>query len=145
VAELDERNWPGRCLRIGDVVLGLDSLRGRCVMTTFDPDTLKQDLQVLRSIVDRFGGTLALNASVVWGGRVRQGDVVELLEQRDQPSEAWTIRARRAWTTRAGCQRQKHRTRLRGGNVERDVCHAASGRMTSPSRRAISRMALDRS
>jgi hypothetical protein len=86
VAELDERNWPGRCLRIGDVVLGLDSLRGRCVMTTFDPDTLKQDLQVLRSIVDRFGGTLALNAGVVRGGHVRQGDVVELLPRDERRS-----------------------------------------------------------
>ena len=79
VTGLDERTWPGRCLRIGDVVLGMDSLRGRCVMTTFDPDTLEQNLEVLRSIVDRFGGRLALNASVVRGGHVREGDVVELV------------------------------------------------------------------
>ncbi len=49
VAGLDERTWAGRYLRIGDVVVALESLRGRCVMTTFDPDTLEQNLEVLRS------------------------------------------------------------------------------------------------
>jgi hypothetical protein len=48
-------------------------------MTIFDQDTLVQDNQVLRSIVDRFDGRLALNASVVRGGKVQQGDVVELV------------------------------------------------------------------
>jgi hypothetical protein len=48
-------------------------------MTIFDPDTLVQDNQVLRSIVDRFDGRLALDASVVRGGKVQQGDVVELV------------------------------------------------------------------
>ena len=81
VAGLDERTWPGRCLRIGDVVVALESLRGRCVMTTFDPDTLEQNLEVLRSIVDRFGGRLALNASVVRGGHIRESDNVELVSR----------------------------------------------------------------
>jgi hypothetical protein len=48
-------------------------------MSIFDPDTLVQDNQVLRSIVDRFDGRLALDASVVRGGKVQQGDVVELV------------------------------------------------------------------
>ena len=43
VPGLDERRWPGRRLRIGDVVIEVDSLRGRCVMTTVDPDSLEQD------------------------------------------------------------------------------------------------------
>jgi uncharacterized protein len=83
VAGLDERTWPGRCLRIGDVVVALHSLRGRCVMTTFDPDTLEQDLQVLQSIVDRFGGRLALNASVVRGGDIREGATVDLITRHE--------------------------------------------------------------
>ena len=83
VAGLDERTWAGRYLRIGDVVVALESLRGRCVMTTFDPDTLEQDLHVLRSIVDRFGGRLALNASVVRGGHVRENDNVELVSRNE--------------------------------------------------------------
>ena len=54
-------------------------LRGRCVMTTYDPDTLIQDPDVLKSIVRRFDGRLALNAAVAAGGRVRVGDAVELV------------------------------------------------------------------
>lgn len=75
---LDERKWPGRNLRIGEVVIGLDSLRGRCVMTTFDPDTLEHDPEVLRDIVKRFGGRLALNSRVLHGGVVSVGDPVEM-------------------------------------------------------------------
>ncbi len=75
---LDERGWEGHSLRIGDVVIALADLRGRCVMTTFDPDTLVQDPGVLRTIVRRFDGRLALNAAVVHGGTIRVGDTVEL-------------------------------------------------------------------
>ena len=75
---LDERTWEGRRLRIGTVTLRLEKLRARCVMTTFDPDTLEQDRGVLASIVERFDGTLALNAAVEDGGIVRVGDAVTL-------------------------------------------------------------------
>lgn len=64
---LDERKWPGRKLRIGGVAIYLDSLRGRCVMTTYDPDTLEHDPTVLKDIVKRFGGELALNSAVEQG------------------------------------------------------------------------------
>ena len=47
-------------------------------MTTYDPDTIKQDHNVLRDIVGRFGGRLCLNASVTRAGRVREGDSVEI-------------------------------------------------------------------
>ena len=60
-------------------VIGLADLRGRCVMTTFDPDTLEQNHEVLAEIVHRFDGRLALNAAVIRGGVVRVGDEVELL------------------------------------------------------------------
>lgn len=80
VQGLDERTWEGNGLRIGDVLIALADLRGRCVMTTFDPDTLAQDHRVLRSIVDRFDGRLALNATVGRAGRVREGDRVDLVE-----------------------------------------------------------------
>ncbi len=75
---LAERYWPGNCLHIRDVVLGVQDLRGRCVMTTFDPDTLKQDRQVLLDIVRKFGGKLALNCYVIRGGEISVGDPVEL-------------------------------------------------------------------
>src|SRR5439155_1323636 len=51
VEGLAERAWPGRRLRIGDALIAVEKLRGRCVMTTFDPDTQAQDLSVLKRIV----------------------------------------------------------------------------------------------
>jgi MOSC domain-containing protein YiiM len=52
-------------------------------MTTFDPDSLKQDRQVLTDIVRRFEGTLALNCFVIQGGDIRVGDTVELARHRE--------------------------------------------------------------
>jgi len=75
---LAERDWPGKLLRIGDAVIRLDSLRGRCPMTTVDPDTLERDPEVLRDIGRRFGGRIALNADVVRGAVVAIGDRVTL-------------------------------------------------------------------
>ena len=71
---LQEFDWAGSVLEIGDVQIRLDSRRGRCPMTTVDPDTLSVDPQVLRDIGRRFGGRLALNAEVLRAGRVSVGD-----------------------------------------------------------------------
>ena len=79
VTGLDERGWEGRRLRIGSVIIELVDLRERCVMTTFDPDTQAQDVEVLKKIRRDFGGKLALNARVLEGGVVSVGDPVELL------------------------------------------------------------------
>ncbi len=68
---LAERNWEGRRLLIGDVTIHIDSLRARCNMTMVDPDTLDYDPAVLRDIVKRFGGKLALNCDVIRGGEIR--------------------------------------------------------------------------
>ena len=78
VPGLAERDWEGRTLYVGDVVIRLDSLRGRCVMTTWDPDTQVQDPTVLRRIVQEFGGKMALNAEVLTPGWISVGDPVEL-------------------------------------------------------------------
>lgn len=78
VTGLEERQWPGARLRIGEVEIDVDSLRGRCVMTTYDPDTQAQDLDVLRDIVKRFGGELALNCAVLRGGTISVGQEVTL-------------------------------------------------------------------
>lgn len=80
VEGLAERAWPGRRLTIGDAVVAVRTLRERCVMTTFDPDTLEQDVSVLRRIVKEFEGTMALDCEVVRGGRVAAGDPVMLEE-----------------------------------------------------------------
>jgi len=82
VEGLAEREWPGQCLHIGDVIIGIQDLRGRCIMTTFDPDSLKQDRQVLKEIAQKFGGTLALNCYVIQGGEIRVGDAAVLVPRR---------------------------------------------------------------
>ena len=79
VEGLAERSWPGHCLRIRDVVIGVQDLRARCVMTTFDPDTVEQDPRILREIAQKFGGKLALNCYVIQGGEIRIDDTVELM------------------------------------------------------------------
>ena len=79
VEGLAEREWPGRRLRIGEVVIAAAKLRARCVMTTYDPDTQVQDPAVLRRIVREFGGTMALDCAVEVTGTVRVGDPVVLL------------------------------------------------------------------
>jgi uncharacterized protein len=78
VEGLQEFDWPGATLRIGDATIHLDSRRGRCPMTTVDPDTLERDPEVLRDIGRRFGGRLALNAAILDGGTISVADAVTL-------------------------------------------------------------------
>lgn len=78
VSGMDEVKWPGGELHIGDAVIRIDSRRGRCPMTTVDPDTLAVDPGVLKDIGRRFGGRLALNAEVIRPGAVALGDEVRL-------------------------------------------------------------------
>lgn len=73
-----ETTWEGAELEIGQAIIELDSLRGRCPMTTVDPDTITRDPTVLKDIGRRFGGKLALNAAVGRGGQITVGDPVTL-------------------------------------------------------------------
>jgi uncharacterized protein YcbX len=84
VEGMDEINWPGGALQIGDAVVRIDSRRGRCPMTTVDPDTLAVDPNVLKDIGRRFGGRLALNAEVLRPGSVKVGDEVILVRPIDR-------------------------------------------------------------
>ena len=77
VPGVEERRWEGGTLRAGSVVIGVQDLRQRCVMTTFDPDTQEQDVEVLKRIHREFGGSLALNCMVIAGGTLHVGDAVE--------------------------------------------------------------------
>lgn len=74
-----EREWQGATLEMRDATVRLADLRGRCVMTTYDPDTIEQDPRVLRTIVRQFGGRLCLNGGVGRPGTIEEGDSVELL------------------------------------------------------------------
>jgi len=80
VEGLGERTWEGRVLKMGECLIAAQDLRQRCVMTTFHPDTLAQDVGVLRRIVDEFDGVLGLNCSVLRAGALHVGDVVELVD-----------------------------------------------------------------
>lgn len=77
VPGLTERTWEGGRLRIGDVIIEVADLRQRCIMTTFDPDTLEQNLDVLRRVQKEFGGYLGLNCSVGRAGTISIDDPVE--------------------------------------------------------------------
>ena len=79
VAGLSERDWPGASLRIGKVLIGIQDLRLRCVMTSYDPDTQEQDRAITRDIYRRFEGKLALNCFVLAEGEIAVGDEVELV------------------------------------------------------------------
>ena len=74
-----ERQWAHAILRLPGAEVRIVDLRDRCVMTTYDPDTIEQDPDVLRDIVRRFGGQLCLNATVTRAGRVEEGDSVDLV------------------------------------------------------------------
>ena len=70
-ADLEPR-LPGQALAIGDALIGVHSVRQRCVVTTIDPDTGSQDLDVFRRIRDEFDGELALNCWVMRPGARRR-------------------------------------------------------------------------
>jgi hypothetical protein len=89
VPGLQEFDWPGSVLAIGDARIHLHSRRGRCPMTTVDPETLDVDPEVLKDIGRRFNGRLALNAEVLVPGAIAIGDIVLL----ESPSVAATPRA----------------------------------------------------
>jgi uncharacterized protein YcbX len=82
---LAERGWEWTAAAAGGAVIAFANLRERCITTTFDPDTLEQDVDVLRGIQARFGGTLALNAWAAEEGTVAVGDEVRLV---DRPLDA---------------------------------------------------------
>ena len=48
-------------------------------MTTFDPDSLEQDITVLQKIYFELDGVTALDCYVVEPGRVRVGDEAQVL------------------------------------------------------------------
>lgn len=91
VEGMSERDWPGGYLRMGTVLIGVDALRTRCIMTSFDPDTQVQDTEVTQSIFRRFGGKLALDCFVMEGGEVELGDEVELLRPAAPSSSAIAV------------------------------------------------------
>jgi hypothetical protein len=85
VEGLAESGWPGASLRVGKVLIGVQDLRQRCIMTSYDPDTLAQDKEITRSIYRRFAGRLALDCFVIEGGEIAVGDEVQLVTPAGAP------------------------------------------------------------
>lgn len=86
---------PGQALAIGDAVVGLHSVRQRCIVTTIDPDTGERNLDVLRRIHDVFGGELALNAWTIRPGVVQIGDAARIIPSPEVPDRigGWIVGA----------------------------------------------------
>ncbi len=80
VPDLEERNWAGQTIAIGEVRIHAEKLRDRCVMTTFDPDTQVQDPSVLLRIVRELDGSIALDSSVITPGKIRIGDQAHIVD-----------------------------------------------------------------
>lgn len=91
----DEVTWPRRAIAIGDVLIGVHSVRERCIVTTIDPDTGERDLDVLRHINTDFGGKLALNCWVIRPGTIHAGDRAEIVDSDARPSTlgGWIVGA----------------------------------------------------
>jgi uncharacterized protein YcbX len=90
-AELDR--WPGQALAAGDALIGIHSRRQRCIVTSIDPDTGAQDLDVFRRIRRDFANLMALNCWVITPGTVRAGDQVRLVPTTAQPRDVggWVV------------------------------------------------------
>jgi len=97
-----EPELPGRALAIGEALIGVHSVRQRCVVTTIDPDTGDQDRTVLRRIRDVFGGELALNCWVIRPGAVSVGDPVSIVHVAEEPEQigGWIVGAPYSHATR---------------------------------------------
>ena len=90
-----EPTMPGQAIAIGEALIGVHSVRGRCVVTSIDPDTGEQDMDVFRRIHTVFGGELALNSWVVRPGTVRIGDEARLVALEQEPAHlgGWIVGA----------------------------------------------------
>jgi uncharacterized protein YcbX len=88
-----ECSWPGHAIAIGDVLIGIHSLRDRCVVTSIDPDTGDRTPEVFRRIRRDFAGQLCLNAWVIREGTVRPHDPVTLADTAATPNHlgGWVV------------------------------------------------------
>jgi uncharacterized protein len=78
VEGLLEATWPGRTLRLGELIVQCELPTARCAMTIQSQANPPQDPMVLRTIVREAGQQLGIYASVVQPGCVAVGDVVDI-------------------------------------------------------------------
>ncbi len=73
----DEEQWTNCLLKIGEHVLTSVAQRDpRCMIVNLDPETGKQNPQVLKRIARQHGGDAGLYLTVIRPGVIRLGDVI---------------------------------------------------------------------
>jgi uncharacterized protein YcbX len=80
-----ETTWPGQAIVIGRALIGVRSVRQRCIVTSIDPDTGVQDLDVFRRIRQMFDGRRALDCWVIEPGEIGIGDPARLVPTSELP------------------------------------------------------------
>lgn len=95
VAADAEQTWPGQALAIGSALIGIHSQRQRCIVTSIDPDSGGQDLDVFRRIRREFDNQLALNCWVIRPGTIHTGATARLVATDEQPAHlgGWIVGA----------------------------------------------------
>ncbi|MEO9221617.1 MAG: MOSC domain-containing protein [Mycobacteriaceae bacterium] len=79
LAPYEEESWAGLQVRVGDVVLAVQRLVPRCVVTKQNPRTGERDFNVLDALQqERNGLLLGMYATVVHPGTVRRGEAVSV-------------------------------------------------------------------
>lgn len=82
----EEDGWVGHRIAIGEAILAVTQLDGRCAITTQDPETGVRDLDTLRTLIAYRGlregkyADFGILADVERPGRVRLGDEVTRLD-----------------------------------------------------------------
>ncbi|MDB5083398.1 MAG: sulfurase, partial [Bacilli bacterium] len=75
-----ESDWVGKRIFVGDVELSVNVLCERCTIITFDPDTLEQDLSLLKKLAEVQNCCFGVYASVAKTGEIKVGDSVYLVQ-----------------------------------------------------------------
>ncbi len=98
-----EPELAGQALEVGDAVIGIHAQRQRCIVTSIDPETGEQDLDVFRRIRNVFGGRLALDCWVIRPGTISVGDPVQVVRGPDVPGRigGWIVGAPYPYRDRA--------------------------------------------
>lgn len=73
-----ERDWVGRKMKVGDVVIDIKAECPRCVMTTLPFADLPHDPTIMRTLVREADHILGVYAEVVTPGTINENDVVVL-------------------------------------------------------------------
>ena len=75
-----EEAWVGRSLKVGNVVLKVESPNERCTVTTLPQGSLPADKRILETIIEANDRSLGVMCSVETSGAVAVGDSVSLRE-----------------------------------------------------------------